>query len=197
MNNADLYKELILPSLVKEVQSIYPYLNVLANKFNTSKSLYSARTLSFHNSTDELYNPILKIVKKYPFLAKFLRIFKITPGTGTLIHIDGLSQSEIGNYTINIPILGCSKLCPTEFYEVSPEHIFSDSILKTRTIEEHNAKKIDEYFLIDNPFLCSHQVPHRVFNNSKVDRITISWGIEVNWTPDKISKLIKTGTYNV
>ena len=126
MSNLELYKEVKIPSLVKEIKDIFPYINVLANKFNTSKSLYSARTLSFHNSTDKLYDPFFKIVKKYPFLNNFFRVFNIVPGGGTLIHLDGLNQSEIGDYTINIPISGCSKFCPTEFFKVSQENIFSD-----------------------------------------------------------------------
>lgn len=197
MSDVLLYKELILPSLTKETQSIFPYMDTLASKFNTSKNLYSARSFSFFDNKNEIFTPILKIVKKYPFLRKHLRVFKIRAGTGTLIHLDGLSQADIGSYTINIPISGCSKLCPTEFYKVLPEHIFSDLVLKTRTIKEKNAKKIDEYFLIDNPFLCSHQIPHRVFNNSNIDRISVSWPVENDWTPDRILKLIDTGIYNV
>lgn len=197
MSNLELYKEVKIPSLVKEIKDIFPYINVLANKFNTSKSLYSARTLSFHNSTDKLYDPFFKIVKKYPFLNNFFRVFNIVPGGGTIIHLDGLNQSEIGDYTINIPISGCSKFCPTEFFKVSQENIFSDLILKTRTIKEEYAVKIDEYFLIENPFLCSHQIPHRVKNNSNVNRISISWAIKTDWPPVKILELIETGIYNV
>lgn len=197
MSNLELYKEVKIPSLVKEIKDIFPYIDILADKFNTNKFLNTARAISFRNSTDKKYEPFFKIAKKYPFLNSFFRIFKINPGESNSIHVDGLTQSEMGDYTINLPISGCSNFCPTEFFKVSPENILPDLFRKTRIVDEKNAVKIDEYFLLENPFLCSHQIPHRVKNDSNVIRISISWAIKSDWPPAKILQLIETGVYNV
>jgi hypothetical protein len=41
MSSLQLYKEVKMPSLVKEVKDIFPYIDSLSNKLNASKSLYS------------------------------------------------------------------------------------------------------------------------------------------------------------
>ena len=77
MSSLQLYKEVKMPSLVKEVKDIFPYIDILSNKLNTSKSLYSVSTINFLNKNDAIYEPFIKIVEKYPFLQKFFRILKV------------------------------------------------------------------------------------------------------------------------
>ena len=192
MSSLQLYKEVKMPSLVKEVKDIFPYIDILSNKLNTSKSLYSVSTINFLNKNDEIYEPFIKIVEKYPFLQKFFRILKVEPNFSIAIHLDGLEKTNLTNYNLNIPISGCTNESITEFYKVKPEHIYTDIKKNTRFIIDGSPiEKIDEYKMTDNPFLCHTQIPHRVLNNSNLYRVSISWAVKKEWTIKSILKSLK------
>jgi hypothetical protein len=192
MNNLELYKEVKIPSLVKEVKDIFPYADILSNKLNTSKSLYSVSTINFLNENNETYQPFIKIVEKYPFLQKFFRILKIEPNFSLAIHLDGLEKKNLTDYNLNIPVSGCTNESLTEFYKVNPEHIYTDLKKNTRfVIDGSPIEKIDEYKMTDNPFLCHTQVPHTVINNSNSYRVSISWAVKKEWNIESILKFLK------
>jgi hypothetical protein len=192
MNNLELYKEVKIPSLVKEVKDIFPYADILSNKLNTSKSLYSVSTINFLNENNETYKPFIKIVEKYPFLQKFFRILKIEPNFSLAIHLDGLEKTNLTDYNLNIPISGCTNESITEFYKIKPEHIYTDLKKNTRfVIDGSPIEKIDEYKMLDNPFLCHTQIPHRVINNSNLYRVSISWAVKKEWTIKSIINFLK------
>jgi hypothetical protein len=192
MNNLELYKEVKIPSLVKEVKDIFPYADILSNKLNTSKSLYSVSTINFLNENNETYQPFIKIVEKYPFLQKFFRILKIEPNFSLAIHLDGLEKKNLTDYNLNIPVSGCTNESLTEFYKVNPEHIYADLKKNTRfVIDGSPIEKIDEYKMLDNPFLCHTQIPHRVINNSNLYRVSISWAVKKEWTIKSIINFLK------
>ena len=193
MTTSDLYKEIKIPLLVKEVKSIFTHIDDLSNKINTSKSLYSVSTINFLNENTELYKPLIKIVEKYPFLQKFLRVLRIKPNYAIAIHMDGLEKTNLTDYNLNIPISGCTNDCLTEFYKVKPEHIYTDFKKNTRfVIDGSPIEKIDEYKMIDNPFLCRTQVTHRVINNSDIYRVSISWAVKKEWSIKSILELTET-----
>ena len=192
MNNLELYKEVKIPSLVKEVKDIFPYADILSNKLNTSKSLYSVSTINFLNENNETYQPFIKIVEKYPFLQKFFRILKIEPNFSLAIHLDGLEKTNLTDYNLNIPVSGCTNESLTEFYKVNPKHIYTDLKKNTRfVIDGSPIEKIDEYKMLDNPFLCHTQIPHRVINNSNLYRVSISWAVKKEWTIKSIINFLK------
>jgi len=192
MNNLELYKEVKIPSLVKEVKDIFPYADILSNKLNTSKSLYSVSTINFLNENNETYQPFIKIVEKYPFLQKFFRILKIEPNFSLAIHLDGLEKKNLTDYNLNIPVSGCTNESLTEFYKVNPKHIYTDLKKNTRfVIDGSPIEKIDEYKMLDNPFLCHTQIPHRVINNSNLYRVSISWAVKKEWTIKSIINFLK------
>jgi hypothetical protein len=192
MNNLELYKEVKIPSLVKEVKDIFPYADILSNKLNTSKSLYSVSTINFLNENNETYKPFIKIVEKYPFLQKFFRILKIEPNFSLAIHLDGLEKTNLTDYNLNIPVSGCTNESLTEFYKINPEYIYTDLKKNTRfVIDGSPIEKIDEYKMLENPFLCHTQIPHRVINNSNLYRVSISWAVKKEWTIKSIINFLK------
>jgi len=193
MTPIDLYKEVKIPTLVSEVKSIFTYIDNLSTENNTSKSLYSVNTINFLNENNEVYKPLIKIVEKYPFLQKFLRVLRIKPNHAIAIHMDGLEKTHITDYNLNIPISGCTNNGLTEFFEVRPDDIYTDFEKNTRfVIDGSSIKKIDEYKMIDNPFLCCTQFPHRVINNSDIYRVSISWAVKKEWSIKSILELTKT-----
>lgn len=192
MSSLQLYKEIKMPALVKEVKGIFSYIDILSNKLNTSKSLYSVSTINFLNENNKTFEPFIKIVEKYPFLQKFFRVLKIEPNFSIAIHLDGLEKTNLTNYNLNIPISGCTNEGITEFYKVKPEHIYIDIKKNTRFIIDGSPiQKIDEYKMTDNPFLCHTQIPHRVINNSNSHRISISWAVKKEWTIKSILNFLK------
>jgi len=52
MNKFELYKEIKIPNLVNEVNSIFKTIDFLSKKNNSSKSLYSVNTINFLNETE-------------------------------------------------------------------------------------------------------------------------------------------------
>lgn len=192
MSNLQLYKEVKMPSLVKEVKDIFPYIDDLSNKLNASKSLYSVSTINFLNENNETYEPFIKIVEKYPFLQKFFRILKIQPNFSLNIHLDGLEKTNLTNCNLNIPISGCTNESITEFYKVKPEHIYTDFKKNTRfVIDGSPIEKIGEYKMLNNPFLCHTQIPHTVINSSNSYRVSISWAVKKEWTIKSIINFLK------
>lgn len=189
MNKFELYKEIKIPNLVNEVNSIFKTIDFLSKKNNSSKSLYSVNTINFLNETEnnEEYKPLFNIVKKYNFLQKFLRVLRIKPSINLTLHIDGLKNTNLTNYNLNIPISGCSNSCVTEFFDVDEKYIIADKKMNTRFVKrDAPIKKIDEYKLLENSFLCYTQIPHRVINNSNVDRVCVSWAVKKEYTVEKI-----------
>jgi hypothetical protein len=189
MNTFELYKEIKLPHLVDEVNSIFNIIDNLSKKNNTSKSLYSVNTINFLNESESNveYKPLLDITNKYKFLQKFLRVLTIKPSINLALHIDGLKNTNLTNYNLNIPISGCSDSCITEFFEVDEKYIITDIKRNTRFVKQNAPiKKIDEYKLLENSFLCYTQIPHRVINNSNIDRVCVSWAVKKEYTIEKI-----------
>lgn len=183
------YKELTLPSLVKDVQAVFwehidphglpPYPNRPLRAFRVS-------------STDSKHQAIRDLMVKYPFLDDHLLLFKLAAKTATGIHLDGLGDKVQRGSSCNIPVEGCTEKSPTEFFEINPNDLFHDRINTTRFLKPNStAKKIYEYSMTDSPVLCNTQMAHRVNNEQGNDvRVSVSWTIRRGWTWDKISEFI-------
>lgn len=187
----ELYKEIILPSLVNDVRSIFwdhiDHLGMPAYDINRS-----LRHLKVDASNDK-HQALVKILNKYPFLVGHLLLFKLPPGFSTDVHLDGLGDKlSIRRFSCNISIEGASANGLTEFYDVKESDFFYDTSNTTRFLKPGApAVKIDEYALLDNPILVNTQVPHRVNNTqSEIKRVSVSWTVHPRWTWEMIANFV-------
>ena len=185
----EYFRELVLPSLVTDVQAIfweYLFPHGIWNRNQTLKNL----GISYDNPDNK---QILLILNKYPFLHNHMLIFTLPPKFTTHIHMDGLGdKNRPRNYSCNIPIEGCNNNCITEFFDADQSKFLADVSGTTRW---HNpiepTEKVAEYILINNPILTNTQFPHRVNNSNNLDkRISVSWTVKNDWTWDQITNYI-------
>lgn len=191
--NPGLYKEIVLPALVNEVQAIFR--ECIDPSAGTSKIPLRSFLIDADN---QLHAPMLEIMSKYPFLDRHMLVFKLPAGIATGIHLDGLGNKQERIYSLNIPVAGCTENGTTEFFDVDPNHIFFDARTMTRfLINGKPSTKIDEYALVQNPFICYTQHPHRVNNQSDQLRVSVSWTIKKDWLPEQVAELVATGVYDI
>jgi len=187
----ELYKEIILPSLVNDVRSIYwEHIDPLGMpSYDPNRTLRYVKI----NVRDSKQQALVEILEKYPFLTDHLLLFKLPPGHNTGIHMDGLGDKlPHRNFSCNIAIEGSSTNGKTEFYDVKQSDFFFDTTNTTRFLKPGaSAVKIDEYALQDNPILVNTQIPHCVNNtNSETTRVSVSWTVHSRWSWDMIANFI-------
>jgi hypothetical protein len=183
------YREINLPSLVKDVQVIFwEHIDPHGLPPHPTRPLRAFRV----SATDSKHQAIRDIMVKYPFLDDHLLLFKLAAKTSTGIHLDGLGDKVERNFSCNIPVSGCTVNSLTEFFQIDTNNLFYDKVNMTRFLKPNSpASKIYEYSMIDNPVLCNTQIPHRVNNTQGSEtRVSVSWTVRYNWTWDKIADYI-------
>lgn len=183
------YREIILPSLVKDVQDIFwDHINPHGLPAN-ARTLRGVRI----DKDNPAHQQMIGITEKYPFLAYHMLLFVLSPGGATLLHKDGVDENHNRQRSCNIPVSGCSENGVTEFYKANRNDFFVDVANATRFIKPRSqTTKIYEYALVDNPILCDTQLPHRVTNEkSKETRISVSWTTRREWTWDMIADYVE------
>jgi hypothetical protein len=178
------FKEINLPSLTQRVQSIFddhidPYMT------------HSVDHLELDPDNPK-HKELFKVISAYPFLSDHMVLFKLPPETCTAIHIDGFADNSKRIYSCNIPIVGCTPECVTEFYQTNPNDFFEEQREQTRfVIPNRPTVKIGEYSLVYNPVLVNTQTAHRVNNTSKTQtRTSVSWSVRTDWTIEQIAKTV-------
>ena len=183
-----LYKELVFPSLVKDVQRIFWKHILPFGRFNRNQTL---KNIKIDTSISE-HQPMTELMIKYPFLSNQLLVFVLPAGVATPIHMDGLgNESTNRKISCNIPVEGCDH-CVTEFFNADIKDFRADVPGVTRYLKSDSvAVKIGEYRLLENVILTNTQSPHRVDNtNGIVTRYSVSWTIEDSiWSIEAIEKL--------
>jgi len=186
----EYFRELVLPSLVADVQSLFwKHIDPYGLPALPTRKL-RALTIS---PDDPRHQAMRDIMSKYPFLVEHMLIFKLPPQGSTGIHLDGLGgELPSRKHSCNIPIEGCTADSVTEFFEVDHNDLLHDKVNTTRFLSlDKPSTKLCEYILVDNPVLCNTQAAHRVNNdNGKGTRISVSWTVNPNWTFDGVAKYV-------
>lgn len=185
-----LYKKIIFPSLVDDVQKIFwdhifPY-----GRLDRTNLLKNIKI----DTSNPNHLPVTELMIRYPFLSNQLLVFMLPAGASTPIHMDGLGN-HLTNRKIscNIPIQNCEN-CITEFFDAELNDFRHDIPGTVRYLKaDAIATKIGEYQLLKDPVLTNTQKPHRVDNSKGLaTRYSVSWTIEDTlWSAEAIEKLAK------
>jgi hypothetical protein len=123
---------------------------------------------------------------QFPFLASIFNIYYDTPGRHIPLHIDAGRKCAI-----NIPIMGTENTW-TVFYKLinSDSDLPYNDGLVVYDVSENQAEEVFRFTLARPTLVNTGSAPHKVENNSAVNRIIISWSVLPEFTFQDVKQLL-------
>jgi hypothetical protein len=125
-----------------------------------------------------------KIKEKYYFLSSVYNIYDTRWDYITPVHIDSNRYCAL-----NIPIENVEGSY-TVYYELHNELI--SNLIPSRAYSTVESEKIEKFrFTLDRPTIINTKIPHNIIhNNTKNNRIIMSWSVNENYTFDDVKKIL-------
>lgn len=173
MNNVFVYKELNIPKFEKIKEEIHKF-------YQTATATFSYPGIFTIVKKDEVLNSLPTLSSWFienQLEVKRVAYISIAARGRQVVHVDH-GEFELA---MNFPVINCKNVL-TEFFEFKEQDLSID-YTKTTNLPFLNYNDIDNKssicsFELIKPILLNIKMPHRVVNNTSLERISLSFRFE-------------------